>query len=937
MIIFFVDSQEKILKFFGNNGILATYPIAEIDSIKVGITEANEKSLKIHRGNELSELSVANIDSIKIEEQIKINPEDVPDNEIWYMTTDGGIMELTMLFDSNPNLFSSIISNTYKNGKGVLRFKHTLTDVEQMFGAPGSGFPEKLLYLFLPNTIKTIKDGAFYCCSNMKELKLPKGCERIESNAFLECQSLINITIPETVNYFGNAVFGGCSRLENFDGANPYITPDRKCIIYDNELKAVAMYGITEYTIPEGVTKISAYSFLKSSLEKVYLPSSTRSIGSMAFDSSKIKEVELNEGLISIEDYAFRNSNLSSVHIPSTVETIENAAFSCDNMSLFTGKYASSDGKCLIIDGEIISFAYKGLTSYELPPETKIVGPNLFNSPTLESVVIPEGVEVIEGNAFTAVMLRTINIPSTVISIGSYSCGPFTYCVNLESITGKYTTEDNRCLIKDDVLISFAPKGLSTYTVPEGIKAVGGSVFREHYLDSIILPSSLTEIRQEAFNGSTIKTITIPENVSSIESFAFSQCSNLSSVYVRAYIPPRLDSLYETYVPGSTFGIAENGVIYVPIQSYQSYVNCWSAYADKIVGYYYPDLPYDDTYFSTDYSQDGTVTTLQTASVGEGIDIVLMGDAYSDRQIADGTYAKDMEYIYDNLFTEEPYKSFKDHFNVHYVNVVSATEGYEYGNTALDGYFGDGTLVGGNDNAVFTYAHKAISANDMDEALIIVAMNSDNYAGTCYMYYPEGSSDYGKGVSVAYFPRGGDEATFAQLLHHEACGHGFAKLADEYAYEYMGIVPSDYMNQIKEQQTDWGWWKNVDFTSDLNTIRWSHFLNDSRYANEGLGAFEGGLTYWNGVWRPTENSIMRYNTGGFNAPSREAIYYRIHKLAYGDDWQYDYEKFAEWDAKNRTEAANTARMKAKKPANYKPTHPPVIVNKSWKDAWKDAK
>lgn len=99
-----------------------------------------------------------------------------------------------------------------------------------------------------------------------------------------------------------------------------------------------------------------------------------------------------------------------------------------------------------------------------------------------------------------------------------------------------------------------------------------------------------------------------------------------------------------------------------------------------------------------------------------------------------------------------------------------------------------------------------------------------------------------------------------------------------------------------------------------------------------MGAFEGGLTYWNGVWRPTENSIMRYNTGGFNAPSREAIYYRIHKLAYGDDWQYDYEKFAEWDAKNRTEAANTARMKAKKPANYKPTHPPVIVNKSWKDA-----
>ena len=337
-----------------------------------------------------------------------------------------------------------------------------------------------------------------------------------------------------------------------------------------------------------------------------------------------------------------------------------------------------------------------------------------------------------------------------------------------------------------------------------------------------------------------------------------------------------------------------------------------------------------DNYISTDYSTDGDVTTLQTATNGDGIDIVLMGDAYSDRQIADGTYEADMENLYNNLFTEEPYKSFKDHFNVYYVNVVSATEGYEYGNTALDGYFGDGTLVGGNDNAVFNYALKAISEEEMDEALLIVAMNSDNYAGTCYMYYPETNADYGKGVSVSYFPRGGDAETFAQLLHHEACGHGFAKLADEYAYEDMGTAPSDYVSEIKSQQTNWGWWKNVDFTSNPTATRWSHFINDTRYANERLGAYEGGLTYWSGVWRPTENSIMRYNTGGFNAPSREAIYYRIHKLAYGDSWEYDYEDFVEWDARNRTTAATRAMVY--KPANYKPTHPPVIVNKPWRDA-----
>ena len=334
-----------------------------------------------------------------------------------------------------------------------------------------------------------------------------------------------------------------------------------------------------------------------------------------------------------------------------------------------------------------------------------------------------------------------------------------------------------------------------------------------------------------------------------------------------------------------------------------------------------------DYYTSTDYSQDGVVTTLQTATKGAGIDVVLMGDAYSDRQIADGTYKADMENLYNNLFTEEPYKSFKDHFNVHYVNVVSATEGYDYGDPALSGYFGNGTEVGGNNYAVFNYALKAISEEEMDEALLIVAMNSDNYAGTCYMYYPQTSLGYGNGVSIAYFPKGGDQTTFAQLLHHEACGHGFAKLADEYAYESMGAVPNDYVSQIQTQQTDWGWWKNVDFTSDTSAVRWTKFISDSRYANEELGAYEGAMTYWTGVWRPTENSIMRYNTGGFNAPSREAIYYRIHRLAYGDEWTYDYETFVKYDEINRTTTTTTQSV----PMIYKPTAPPVVMKKNWRD------
>ena len=342
--------------------------------------------------------------------------------------------------------------------------------------------------------------------------------------------------------------------------------------------------------------------------------------------------------------------------------------------------------------------------------------------------------------------------------------------------------------------------------------------------------------------------------------------------------------------------------------------------------------PEPDHYISTDYSRDGKVTVLQTATEGNGINLVLMGDGYSDRQIADGLYNEDMHYVYERFFIEEPYKSFKHLFNVYSVDVVSATEGYEYGDTALKGYFGEGTAVGGNDNTCMSYALKQLSSSQLNESMIIVVMNSSRYAGTCWMYYPGSENKgYGSGLSIAYFPKGENPDVFAQLLHHEACGHGFAKLDDEYAYQSMGAVPSQDREECIQRQTEWGWSKNIDFTSDLATIRWNRFISDERYANDGLGAFEGAMTYWTGVYRPTFNSIMRYNTDGFNAPSREAIYYRIHKLAYGDEWQYDYEAFVAWDAINRKKASSTYQggFVVESPI----LDPPVIVPYTWEEAY----
>lgn len=335
-------------------------------------------------------------------------------------------------------------------------------------------------------------------------------------------------------------------------------------------------------------------------------------------------------------------------------------------------------------------------------------------------------------------------------------------------------------------------------------------------------------------------------------------------------------------------------------------------------------------YESTDFSADKEAYTLQTASTGNGINVVLMGDAFSDRQIADGTYEDLMHQGMEAFFSEEPYKSFRNMFNVYYVNAVSKTEGYvDGGETVFSCYFGEGTHVGGNDQLCMQYAQEALDFTDeeMNEMLIIVMMNSPKDAGTCWAYYSTAYiGDYGRGPAVAYFPAMAGNEALTAILQHEAGGHGFAKLGDEYAYEENGHIPSSEARQEEEFRTNYGWRKNVDFTSDPSEVYWSKFISDPRYAGENIGVYEGACTYWIGAYRPTENSIMRHNTGGFNAPSREAIYYRIHKLAYGADYPYDYEEFVEWDQSRATTRSAGASVK-----QFPHTAPPVITKARWEN------
>lgn len=293
-------------------------------------------------------------------------------------------------------------------------------------------------------------------------------------------------------------------------------------------------------------------------------------------------------------------------------------------------------------------------------------------------------------------------------------------------------------------------------------------------------------------------------------------------------------------------------------------------------------------------TDDGKVTVLQSAKEGKGINLVLLGDAYDKRDVDYGIYAGAMKQAMEAFFSKEPFRSYRHLFNVYCVNVISYSSGYGPGNTsALKCSYGAGTSVSGDDALCREYAAKAVSEEELDETTVIVVMNSDKFGGSTYMYSPAGG-DHGSGMSISYIPKVKDYDEFEGVLVHEAGGHGFAKLADEYFSDSSGSVTEDVRQRILERE-EYGWYRNCDFTSDPESVKWAHFLEDKRYSKENLGIYEGALSFSKDVYRPSYTSMMRSNLGSFNAPSREAIWYRIHRLAYGDTWLYDFEDFAAYD------------------------------------------
>ena len=719
-----------------------------------------------------------------------------------------------------------------------------------------------LCSLMLPDTLVSIGNRAFRACRNLTgSLVIPEGVVDIQQGAFSECNNLNGtLTLPSTLKKLGN-----CGNDKNQD------TRDEEIDYYGGVFQHCGFVG--GLIIPDGVELIRGYCFeCCEGFETLRLPNSLKRMGTRAFafcrglkgsldiplgitniPQDAFRECQfdgtlhLHDGITTIESNAFSTNHFrGELILPKYLKTINNEAFRANNFSgtLHLPKTLISIGNYAFSENKRIS----GIV--DIPEGVVSIGEHAFEGcPMIEGLVIPESVETIRKSAF-----------SLCYGIGTVVCkGILPPSVGDNAFDG----------VAKMCVLEVPESAVAQYTT-----AVKWREFKRitaHH-ELVCHPSVACALSTEHKQTVVVYAEGEWEVSSKPEWCDVTPSSGKNKTEVTITIKAMNSSTGN-----------RNGEVVFQLKE----KNYTSTCRVSQCGYQYAE----DEYLA-----------LQKATQGQrgGINIVVLGDGYNAEDISNGTYLNDMKSQVERFFDIEPYTTYRKYFNVYTAFPLSTEQGIGTVNTIRYNKFNTNfTGVNGlkaDYDDIFNYALNAptVTRDNLAQTLIIIVPNSSEYGGITQMWED--------GRAIAFCPLSTDDYPFDSrgVIQHEAGGHGFGKLADEYIYHNAFIDACHcsccgHDDAVSYYQS-LGWYDNISLSNKSQKVGWYHLVYDSRYSDI-VDIYEGAYMHSRGVFRSEQNSCMNNDIPYYSTISRESIVRRIMKYA-GEP--YTFESFVARDSRRAT-------------------------------------
>lgn len=722
------------------------------------------------------------------------------------------------------------------------------------------GGSNSLNRIVLPDTLKSIGSNAFYGCKYLSgSLIIPEGVTEIKRGAFNGCIGLNGIlSLPSTLKKLGNrgeddmgdegtdyygGVFQNCRNL-----TGNLILPDNLELIRGYCFSGCSgLYG--ELRLPAKLKRMGncAFSSCSGFTGSLSIPQGITALPSEAFHNCGFNgTLTLHNGITNIANDAFANCHFKGeLHLPKSLKVISENAF-CNND--FSGTL-TLPSTLTHIGSNAFAYNWRLMGVLDIPNEVESIGESAFsNCKMLEGIIFPESMETIRQGAF-----------SDCFGITSIRCKG-TMPAHIES--GAFNG-----VAKDNFTLEVPESAISQYQAASGwcdFKRIAA----HHEL--VCRPSVACALSTEHKQKLVINAEGEWEVASKPDWCEVSPASGNKKTEVTLTIK----------------GMAKN-----------------ADSRDGKVVFRLKDKDYTHecsvTQYGYEYGEDEWIT-LQKATKGNngGINIVLLGDGFNAKDIASGKYLNDIKQEVEYFFGIEPYKTYRDYFNVYTAIPLSTESGVGTVNTIRYNRFNT-TFTGGvglkaDYEEVFDYALGAPTVNkgNLNQTLIIMVPNSTDYGGICQMWED--------GSAIAFCPQStyGYPLDTRGVIQHEAGGHGFGKLGDEYIYHnaFIDFCDCTCCGHVFEFNAakSLGWFDNLELTGKMHSVGWSHLIFDDRYSDI-VDIYEGGYMHNRGVFRSEPNSCMNNDIPYYSTISRESIVKRIKAYA-GET--YSFEDFVKNDKRD---------------------------------------